>query len=123
MANFSIQSAAQFAFDINAMLNILPIQLQPLNTPDLWNVVIKYVAPRTFQSFLYSKCPRTREQFLSAIDNGARIFEQQSTLSNNSDDSLMHRRPPTDFRSTPHDSPFRSKINLVEKGAHLYEII
>ena len=118
MLHFSIQQAAQFAFDINSLLTLLPIQLQPLHTPDLWKVVTKFVSPKSFQSFLYSKCPRTREQFLSAIDNCARIFDQQSALSTTSEDSHMHRRSSIDSRSPSQDFRPPLKVNSVGKREH-----
>ena len=80
MKLFSILSAGQCAFDVNLILLLLQSQLKSSNTSDLWNVVSMHVSPPPFQKFLQKRLPPYQKQFLTYIDQSAKLFDQRVTM-------------------------------------------
>ena len=80
MKSFSILSAGQYAFDVNLILLSLQSQLKTINSSDLWNVVSMHVSPPQFQKFLQKRLPPSQKQFLTYIDQSAKLFDQRVTM-------------------------------------------
>ena len=78
--SFSILSAGQYVFDVNVILISLQSQLKSINISDLWNVVSIQVSLPPFQKFLQKRRPLSQKQFLSYIDQSAKLFDQRVTM-------------------------------------------